>query len=204
MEELRGALSELAVSPGYRNLMRRVPAIASLANSPKTRCLLGCLREGRYFPVRSIIFDKTPDANWLVPWHQDMSIAVANKREVQGYGPWSIKDGVPHVQPPLDVLDAMVTLRFHLDGCDESNGTLRVIPGSHRLGRMGAGDIAKARREIGEVAVSVRAGDVLMMRPLLLHASSEARVAGHRRVIHLEYASSPLPCGLEWAEAAAD
>jgi ectoine hydroxylase-related dioxygenase (phytanoyl-CoA dioxygenase family) len=94
----------------------------------------------------------------------------------------------------------MVTVRLHLDDCDESNGALRVIPGSHRLGRLSAARIAEVRSQEMAVVCSVQAGDALLMRPLLLHASSQAIAPTHRRVIHLEYASCSLPEGLVWAE----
>ncbi len=94
----------------------------------------------------------------------------------------------------------MVALRLHLDDCDESNGALQVIPGSHRIGRLTAGRIGELRVREKSVVCSVRAGDALLMRPLLLHASSEALAPAHRRVIHLEYAACALPAGLEWAE----
>jgi len=200
ISDLRAALSSLEVSPGCRNLMRQVPAVANLATSSKILGLLNARLAQEPFPVRSIFFDKTPEANWLVPWHQDLSIAVSERVDLPGYGPWSIKDGVPHVQPPVDVLEAMVTLRIHLDDCDESNGPLRVIPGSHRVGRLDAASIFKARSNQTEITCCARTGDALLMRPLLLHASSEASVPAHRRVIHLEYATRPLPNGLEWAE----
>lgn len=197
VETLRMALSSLGVAPGHRNLMRHVPEIAALAGSAKIINLLG----PGLLPVRSIFFDKTPEANWLVPWHQDLSIAVKRRIDVSGYGPWSTKDGVPHVQPPVEILETMVTIRLHLDDCDESNGALRVIPGSHQLGRLGAADIINARSNQNEVVCSMHAGDALLMRPLLLHASSEASAPAHRRVIHLEYATGSLASGLEWAEA---
>jgi ectoine hydroxylase-related dioxygenase (phytanoyl-CoA dioxygenase family) len=82
-------------------------------------------------PVRAIFFDKSSGSNWLVPWHQDLTIAVASKCEAPGFGPWSVKDGIPHVQPPDELLKQMIALRLHLDDCDASNGALRVIPGSH-------------------------------------------------------------------------
>ncbi len=200
VEALRDALSEFAVAPGHRRLMERVPQIAALATASRVIELLTSLTGGVPFPVRSIFFDKTPEANWLVPWHQDLSIAVKAKQEVPGYGPWSMKEGVPHVQPPDEMLEAMITFRLHLDDCDESNGVLRVIPGSHRLGRLSAAQIAEIRRNEKEVMCSARAGDVLLMRPLLLHASSQATVPNHRRVVHLEYAMQALAGGLDWAE----
>jgi len=200
MEALRSALNGLKISPGHRNLIQRVPAIAALAVSAKIVDLLRARLDRLPFVVRSIFFDKTPEANWLVPWHQDLSIAVKERGDFSGYGPWSVKEGVPHVHPPVEILENMVTLRLHLDDCDEENGALRVIPGSHRLGRLSAPDIAALRAEQKEVACSLSAGDALLMRPLLLHASSAAIVPAHRRVIHLEYATQPLAGGLEWAE----
>ncbi len=200
IETFRSALVAQKIAPGRRNLMHRVPVVAELAESPK---LLGLLEKAlgeKCFPVRSIFFDKTPEANWLVPWHQDLSIAVKSRMVLPGYGPWSTKDGVLHVQPPAEILENMVTVRIHLDDCDESNGTLRVIPGSHRHGRLNAARISKLRAQNEEVVCSVRAGDAFLMRPLLLHASSQALVPTHRRVIHLEFASRSLPEALEWAE----
>lgn len=177
--------------------MRHVPEVAALAGSAKIISLLG----HGFLPVRSIFFDKTPETNWLVPWHQDLSIAAKPRIDVPGYGPWSIKDGVPHVQPPIQILETMVTVRLHLDDCNESNGALRVVPGSHLFGRLDAAGIAKVRSNQKEAFCSMQAGDALLMRPLLLHASSEAPAPLHRRVIHLEYSASQLPNGLEWAEA---
>lgn len=200
IEALCSALNRFEVAPGHRDLMRRIPAVADLAVSSDVLNFLGNLLGTEPFPVRSIFFDKTPEANWLVPWHQDLSIAVDRRLDLPGYGPWSIKEGVVHVQPPLEILESMITLRIHLDDCDESNGALRVIAGSHRLRRLSAAQISEARVQANEVMCSVRAGDALLMRPLLLHASSAAQVPSHRRVIHLEYATCPLAEGLKWAE----
>jgi ectoine hydroxylase-related dioxygenase (phytanoyl-CoA dioxygenase family) len=201
IEALRAVLSSLQVAAGHRNLMQRVPEVAALAVSTNIQNLLRQVWGNGLHPVRSIFFDKTVEANWLVPWHQDLTIAVNERLERPGYGPWSVKDGVPHVQPPREILEAMIAVRLHLDDCDSSNGALRVIPGSHRLGRLNAAAINRLRSRQEEVTCSVRAGDALLIRPLLLHASSEALVPAHRRVIHLEYATYPLAEGLAWAEA---
>jgi hypothetical protein len=200
IDALRSALISKKIAPGRRNVMQSVQAISELAGSPQISSLLEETLEGKCFPVRSIFFDKTPEANWLVPWHQDLTVAVKERVELPGYGPWSTKEGIPHVQPPIEILENMVTVRLHLDDCDESNGALRVIPGSHRLGRLSAARIAEVRSQEMAVVCSVQAGDALLMRPLLLHASSQAIAPTHRRVIHLEYASCSLPEGLVWAE----
>jgi ectoine hydroxylase-related dioxygenase (phytanoyl-CoA dioxygenase family) len=146
-----------------------------------------------------LLFDKTPAANWSIGWHQDTAIAVREKVEAPGFFGWSVKAGVPHVHPPTQILESMITLRVHVDDCGEGNGPLRVIPGSHRHGRLS--DEAIAKRATGpEVICPLQAGGVLLMRPLILHASSPATTPQHRRVLHLEFAADPLPHGLEWYE----
>lgn len=144
-------------------------------------------------PVRWILFDKTSNANWLVPWHRDSTVCVSASVEVDGFGPWSIKDGRIHVQPPLDVLRGMVTLRLHIDAADETNGALQVIPGSHCCDR-----IDEEAGGFGAVLVRANAGEIFAMKPLLLHASSKGTHPSRRRVLHIEYASGPLPPPLLW------
>lgn len=149
--------------------------------------------------VRAIFFDKSPDTNWLVTWHQDLTIAVKEKREVAGFGPWSVKDGQPHVQPPAELLERMLTLRLHLDDADAENGALRVLPCSHALGKLDSARIQSLRTEIPEHLCAAKAGDVLLMRPLLLHASGKSTSTRHRRILHIEFADFDLPEGLQWA-----
>ena len=181
-----------------RNLLETVPAVAAYARSPAALELVRAILGPGCFPVRGLLFDKTPEANWKVIWHQDLSIAVRERRDVAGFRAWSVKEDVPHVQPPAAILESMLTLRLHLDPCGMNNGPLRVIPGSHRFGRLSAEGIDEMRQRFAEVEVTAKPADVLLMRPLLLHASSSASAPGHRRVIHLEFASGPLPGGLEW------
>ncbi|MFM1767987.1 MAG: hypothetical protein RJA22_516 [Verrucomicrobiota bacterium] len=197
---LREALGSVA-GAGRRGLLA-IPAVRALARSAPLRALAGLGLEGEPFPVRAIFFDKTPAANWAVAWHQDLTLAVAERVELPGFGPWSTKDGMVHVQPPAAVLERMLTVRLHLDDADEANGALRVIPGSHREGRLSAEAIQAWRGREAEVLCAAAAGDALVMRPLLLHASSRAAGARHRRVLHLEYAATPLPGGLRWHETA--
>ncbi len=185
---------------GRRGLLKE-PAVAKLAPSRRIIDLVRPHLPEEPIPVRAIYFDKTPDTNWLVTWHQDLTLALRARLEAPGFGPWSVKDGVPHVQPPIELLERMLTVRLHLDDADEDNGALQVLPASHRNGRLSATDIRAMRERCPEVICSVAAGDALLMRPLLLHASSRSRLPRHRRVLHIEFAAFALPDGLQWYES---
>ncbi len=76
-------------------------------------------------PVRAILFNKTPENNWSLAWHQDRTICVRERRQVPGFGPWTVKSGMNHVAPPFDLLAGMVTLRAHLDDVPASNAPLK-------------------------------------------------------------------------------
>jgi len=183
---------------GIRNLLSIVPALRDLPNSPSIRSLVDPIVGRHAQVVCGTFFDKTPEANWKVPWHQDLTIAVRQKKDVVGFNCWTLKAGITHVQPPANVLEKVLALRLHLDATNEESGALKVIPGSHKHGRLSADDIQKIRRESEPVVCSVETGDVLAMRPLLLHSSSVSSNASHRRVINLEFCSVDLPGGLEW------
>lgn len=196
-ETLRDFLGD-ADGAGTRGMLR-VPEVMRLAQS----LLVGLVRPhlpAEPVPVRGIYFDKRPETNWLVAWHQDLTLALKERVEVAGWGPWSMKDGVPHVQPPVECLEQMLTVRLHLDDADAHNGALRVLPGTHRLGRLEADSIAKCRETYAEVLCAAKAGEALLMRPLLLHASSRSTSASRRRVLHLEFAGFSLPPSLAWQE----
>ena len=200
LNELARSMESFSASltPGARNLAEIAPPVARLAASREIVELLERLGAPGAFLVRSIFFDKQPGANWKVPWHQDLTIAVRQRKEIAAFGPWSRKEGIPHVQPPAEVLEKMVTLRLHLDDCDADNGPLKILPASHRYGILCPESVQKWRSECAEVVCAAARGDILAMRPLLLHASSQAVRPTHRRVIHLEFAMDELPGGLEW------
>lgn len=185
---------------GVRSILRDVPAIRELAGHSAVRDAAAAIAGDGCFPVRAIYFDKTRASNWNVRWHQDLTIAVRERREAPGFGPWTVKDGVPHVQPPVEILERMVAVRLHLDPCGSENGPVRVMPGSHKAGRLSDAAIRDWRARSSEVVCEAPAGGLLIMRPLILHASSKATVPTHRRVIHIEYASTSLPSGLSWFE----
>ncbi len=184
-----------------RNLMQVVPAVRAAAADPAILELVEPVIGRGAFVTRAILFDKTPSANWKVGWHQDTSIAVEKQVEERGFGPWSVKAGVVHVRPPVEVLERMLTVRLHLDDCGADNGALLVMPGTHREGYLEPDALRSRYRGGRPVVCSTCAGGALLMKPLLLHASGPATRPAHRRVIHLEYACGELPGELSWARA---
>jgi hypothetical protein len=149
-------------------------------------------------PVRAILFDKRPGANWALAWHQDRTIAVRSRMDVPGFGPWSRKSGVDHVEPPFEYIERMITLRAHLDTCGSDNAPLMIAPGSHRLGRIPAKEVESIVSRCKPVACLADAGDIWCYASAILHASKAANDPGHRRVLHVDYSSARLPYGLEW------
>lgn len=146
--------------------------------------------------VRAILFNKTPDANWYVTWHQDRTVSVSEKFDHPEWKNWSLKEGVLHVQPPLAVLENMVTVRIHLDDATQDNGCLKVIPGSHLYGLLSQDQITEIVTPENIVYCEAGAGDALIMRPHLLHASSKSVDPSHRRVLHLEFCDWGFASGL--------
>ena len=145
----RFALADALESGSEEGTSRRGGATyarRNLASHPAVVALAKRLAPPGLKLVRAILFDKRDGANWPVPWHQDLSLAVAERTELPGWGPWSVKAGVVHVQPPAEYLEQMLALRLHLDDCPAENGALKVLPGTHLFGRLSAtASIAAAR-----------------------------------------------------------
>ena len=183
---------------GARNLLQQLPSLRKILRPELLGSYITDLVGGRARPVRSLFFDKTTWANWHVGWHQDLTIAVKEKRALTGFGCWSSKAGVTHVQPPVSILEKMLTLRIHLDFTDDSNGALRVVPGSHLSGRLTPNLIEQLTANQAPSVCHVNAGGAMFMKPLLLHSSLSSRNPGSRRVLHIEFSAEALPGGLEW------
>jgi ectoine hydroxylase-related dioxygenase (phytanoyl-CoA dioxygenase family) len=191
--------SEILSKTGIRNLEKKFEGIAKLAAKPQVMNIVAEILPGKARLVRAIFFDKTPEKNWFVSWHQDKTVALNRKAAMQGWGPWSVKDGVWHVQPPAEVLASMLTIRLHLDRADEETGCLRVIPSSHRSGILKPQEIEQIVEQIAAVPCIVSAGDAVVMRPHVVHSSRKSTSRKHRRVVHLEYSDYRLPHGVQWA-----
>ncbi|MEO8377967.1 MAG: phytanoyl-CoA dioxygenase family protein, partial [Candidatus Sumerlaeota bacterium] len=150
---------------GIRNLLQTCESVREFVLSETMLKLAKSIVGEAVVPVRVIFFDKTPEANWGVPWHQDLNIAVNKQADVEGFGPWTIKDGVPHVVPPRKVLDQMVTMRVHLDDCGSDVGPLRVAPGTHSRGILHSSQYPKEGIDYEPVECTAQKGDLLMMSP---------------------------------------
>ncbi|MCV6624914.1 MAG: phytanoyl-CoA dioxygenase family protein [Cellvibrionaceae bacterium] len=184
---------------GIRNAEKKFSTIRELAASKKLVALANNYLPGEASLVRAILFNKTEENNWLVTWHQDKTVAVSDKFEKESWGPWSTKNGVPHVQPPIEVLNQMVTVRIHLDDAGLENGCLKMLPKSHSLGVLDHTVIQEYVKNHDSVTCEASAGSALVMRPLILHSSSKSSNPSQRRVLHLEYSSFKLPAGVTWA-----
>ena len=184
---------------GVRNAEKKFKSVDRIVNHANLIEAAARILQSKPKIVRVILFDKTAEKNWLVSWHQDKTVALSSRMEKPGWGPWTMKDQTQHVQPPIEVLEQMVTFRVHIDSADETNGCLRVLPGSHQLGIVQHSEIAGLVNKGQAVSCIADAGDVLIMRPLILHSSGKAKVPSHRRVIHVEFSSYGLPDGIKWA-----
>lgn len=145
------------------------------------------------FPFRATLFDKSPQSNWLVVWHQDTALPLRHRREARGWGPGSVKEGFNYAHAPATALSEVLALRVHLDDSTAANGPLRVLPCTHTLGVLTDDGIHELSTRIAPVDCLVPKGGLVMMRPLLVHASSKSQsAAAPRRILHIEYASSPV------------
>jgi ectoine hydroxylase-related dioxygenase (phytanoyl-CoA dioxygenase family) len=190
----RGTLSELrntvfgGAVPGTRCLLD-VPLVRKVALSIGHELVRAGRLEESAVAVQAIAFDKTPSTNWKVTWHQDVIFPFSRRPEAFGYCLPSIKDGLHYCRPPAEVLSELLAVRLHLDRCDSDNGPLRVSPGTHGFGILMSSKIPAMLANHGEVATYFEEGGTLLMRPLLLHASSKALSASHRRVLHFVFHS---------------
>jgi ectoine hydroxylase-related dioxygenase (phytanoyl-CoA dioxygenase family) len=174
---------------GIRHAMRN-EIVAAVARDSRLAALAQEILGNSAIPFRATLFDKSPMSNWLVVWHQDTALPLRERREVPGWGPWSIKDGVNYAHAPGSALEQVLALRLHLDDSVAENGPLRVLPGTHTLGVLSDDALHELSTQIAAVDCLVPRGGILVMRPLVVHASSKSQSNAPRRVLHIEYSSS--------------
>jgi len=181
-----------------RQFLKEIPGVQDLIFNEKMKTVISEIFGDRYFVVKSIYFDKPETSNWYVAYHQDLTISVDRKMQMEGFGPWTTKQNQFAVQPPLNILKNIYTVRIHLDDTDENNGALKVVPRSHAKGiyRPETIDWSIETEEI----CHVESGGIMIMKPLLLHGSNRTTNGKRRRVIHIEFSDRELPDGLNWSE----
>ncbi len=192
------AVGALPSKAGQR-LQASAPLARALAPMGSLRTAIARLDE-RARPVRVVAFNKSDDANWGVPWHQDRVIAVTDRADVPGFHNWSKKSAVWHCEPPRAILDGMLFVRVYLDDTDRAGGAMEIALGSHAKGLvpsdMAAPEAEASPREI----CAARRGDVLVLKMLTLHASKPADAPGTRRVLRIDFAAADLPPPLSWTD----
>jgi ectoine hydroxylase-related dioxygenase (phytanoyl-CoA dioxygenase family) len=174
---------------GARHLMAN-PIVSRLSTDDRLAAIARDMLGTNALPFRATLFEKSGETNWLIPWHQDTALPLAEAFDAPGWGPWSRKAGTAYAHAPSWALSRIVALRVHLDASTADNGPLRIVPGSHRMGVLGDHDVTELASKRDHVSCLVSRGGVLAMRPLLIHSSSKAHTADPRRVLHIEYADT--------------
>jgi ectoine hydroxylase-related dioxygenase (phytanoyl-CoA dioxygenase family) len=179
-----------------RQMLKEIPTVLPVIFNKKLMQLIAAFLGDDCFVSKSIYFDKPQKSNWFVAWHRDLTISVNKKMQLPGFTNWTVKQNQFAVQPPLDILRQNFTIRIHLDDADKNNGALKVIPGSH------LDEDLKTQNSDNksEVFCDVKAGGVMLMRPLLMHASNRTVNNNRRRVIHIEFSNAALPKEIDWSE----
>ncbi|HLK30372.1 MAG TPA: phytanoyl-CoA dioxygenase family protein [Puia sp.] len=181
-----------------RQFFKEVPDSIEIVFNEKLRSIISNLFGKDYFVVKSIYFDKPEKSNWFVAYHQDLTISVDKKIDIKDFGPWTVKQNQFSVQPPLKILEENFTIRIHLDETNDENGALKVLPKSHLSGicRLDSMSFKKENEKVCDV----KKGGIMIMKPLLFHASGRTTNNHKRRVIHIEFGKSLLPADLKWSE----
>lgn len=181
--------AETPTQAGVRHALG-FPEIYALAQDKRLLQLASDIEGDEPIPYRATLFDKSPAANWLVTWHQDKVLPLCSRHDQPGWGPWSHKQGVLYAQAPAAVLSNILALRIHFDDSEETNGPLRVLPSTHKLGVLSDERINALAHSMKDITCCVETGGVLAMRPLIVHASSKTHLRLRRRVLHIEYSTS--------------
>lgn len=183
---------------GMREVLKKMPQLKEILFNKNFKKLIKSIDKNTFL-TKAIYFDKSPQDNWYVTWHQDVPINVTEKIETENFSSWTNKNGVISVRPPEGISKNTFSMRIHLDDTTLKNGALKVIPGSHKK-RLNDDEIKLISQSSIPFLSEVNSGGVQLLKPLLLHASSVSKVQRRRRVLHLEFSSIELPSGLNYAE----
>lgn len=179
-----------------RQFHKEIPETLPYIFNPNLKDIIEATFGEGYFITKSIYFDKPEKSNWFVAYHQDLTISVDKKIEIENFENWTIKQNQFAVQPPIKILENNFTIRIHLDNTTKDNGALKVINDSHSKGIFRVENLQTENETICEV----EKGGIMIMKPLLFHASNKTTNNERRRVIHIEFSNQVLPDGLKWSE----
>ncbi len=111
-----------------------------------------------------------PHSTWVQPLHADMG-AIPDER---GY--W------------------VANTVWMLDDFTEENGAIRIVPGTHRAGKLPQQALADLQcRHPDEILITGKAGTVVVMNAHLWHGGTANRTARPRCAMHAFYARSDKP-----------
>lgn len=181
-----------------RQFIKESPEIKDLIFNENLKKVIHSIGGKDYFVIKSIYFDKPEKSNWFVAYHQDLTISVDKKENIKGFTSWTSKHNQFAVQPTIDILENIFTVRIHLDETNENNGALKVVEKSH-LKNIYRPETIDWNIE-KEQFCNVNAGGIMIMKPLLLHSSNRTTNNNRRRVIHIEFSNKILPETLNWSE----
>ena len=181
-----------------RQFHKEIPETLNIIFNQNLREIIKLNFGENYFITKSIFFDKPEKSNWFVAYHQDLTISVDKKVEIENYENWTTKQNQFAVQPPKEILEQNFTIRIHIDKTTNENGALKVLNKSHRRGIVRTENI-ELENEI-ETICEVEKGGIMIMKPLIFHASNKTTNNERRRVIHIEFSNQKLPNELEWSE----
>lgn len=179
-----------------RQFHKEIPETLDFIFNPNLKNIIENTFGKGYFITKSIYFDKPEKSNWFVAYHQDLTISVNKKIEIENFENWTVKQNQFAVQPPAAILEKNFTIRIHIDKTTKENGALKVINNSHSKGIFRVENLDIENETICEV----EKGGIMIMKPLLFHASNKTTNNERRRVIHVEFSNQQLPNGLDWSE----
>ena len=181
-----------------RQFHKEVPESLKIIFNSNLLKVIKSIKGEDFFITKSIYFDKPEKSNWFVSYHQDLTISVNKKVECEDFKNWTVKQNQYSVQPPVSILYDSFIIRIHLDKTTKENGALKVLNGTHKKGVVRIENI-DLKSEV-ETVCEVGEGGVMIMKPLLFHASNKTTNDERRRVIHIEFNNQELPSDLEWSE----
>ena len=168
-------------------LWRMVPALRAAVVC--VRPALERLLDAAPLITQAVLLDKNARRNWSLPMHQDVYVYV-----YVSTAPGEPQSSTRRVRAPNHVLRSMLVMRLHLDDCSVASGGLRIIPGTH----FSLQDACLEQSKM--ITLDQRSGDVLLMRPLLVHDSPSSTVPTPRRIVHLSFIPRALQTAISWQE----